>query len=80
MEQLPTKDTEATEFSQWKGYMQISASFPNIYMRLSGLFSEIDDQSPSKPMNMSDIIDRVMSWVKHVLDYFKIERTMFGSD
>jgi len=60
--------------------MQRFASFPNIYMKLSGLFSEIDDQSPSKPMYVSDIIDRVMPWVKHVLDCFKIERIMFGRD
>jgi L-rhamnono-1,4-lactonase len=80
MEQLPTTEKQKLDFAQWKSFMKRFASFPNVYVKLSGFFSEISDQSPSNPMHVSNILDRVMPWVEHVLDCFKARRVMFGSD
>ena|ERR1700760_1321745 len=80
MEQLPTTVKQKQDFAKWKALMERFASFPNVYMKLSGFFSEIGDQSPSSPMKISDIVDRVMPWAAHVLHCFKARRVMFGSD
>jgi L-rhamnono-1,4-lactonase len=60
--------------------MRRLAAIPNVYMKLSGVFSEIGDQPTDKPWPVSDIVDRTLPWTDHVLDCFKPTRLMFGSD
>jgi L-rhamnono-1,4-lactonase len=80
MQQLPTTAAQKEDYERWKRCIQQLSSFENVYMKLSGAFSEIGDQSSTEPWPVSTIVDRIAPWTQHVLECFTPRRIMFGSD
>ena len=71
---------ENTDFVQWKKHIEQMASYKTTYMKLSGFFSELPEQSPDEPSKITDLVTRVKPWVSVVLQAFGSNRIMFGSD
>jgi L-rhamnono-1,4-lactonase len=80
MHQIPETETQKDDFARWKKAIQRMSSFENVYMKLSGGFSELPQQSPEEPWSVDAITERVTPWVQHVLECFTPQRIMFGSD
>ena len=80
MQQLPTTAAQKDDYERWKKCIQRLSSFENVYMKLSGAFSELGDQSADEPLPVDTIVDRMKPWTQPVLDYFTPQRIMFGSD
>ena len=83
MEPLP----QNSSFEEWSARIDHLAKSPNVYMKLSGVFSEmppVQDKTPtSNSMNQGAvqvIKERVEPWCNHVIKAFGPERVMFGSD
>lgn len=68
------------DFVQWKAYIEKMASFQETYMKLSGFFSELPEQTEDKPTDIHTLIGRILPWAKVVFSAFTPERIMFGSD
>lgn len=81
-----TADGSATEaFTDWKSCMQRFAQMPNVYMKLSGAFSELGaaaDQHSSSSLtaDVKTIAQHLRPWTDYVFEQFGPERIMFGSD
>lgn len=69
-----------SDFSRWTAAVTAAAQHSNVYMKLSGAFSEIDEQDASSPWPASVIVDRMAPWLDVVFRAFPPERIMFGSD
>jgi len=72
-----TKSSE--DFKRWYKSMQRFAGCPQVYIKLSGAFSElsttrVDTSSPA------GIAERMGPWLNHVLSVFPADRIMYGSD
>lgn len=81
MEQPPTHDERTRkDFERWKSAISRMAKQQNVYMKLSGAFSEIADQSSEEAMPVEDIAERMRPWLDHVFDAFGCHKIMFGSD
>jgi L-rhamnono-1,4-lactonase len=52
----------------------------NVYMKLSGAFSEMGRQTAANPLPVDKIVERISPWFDHVLQAFKPDRIMYGSD
>lgn len=68
------------DFVQWTEYIQQMASHPTTYMKLSGFFSELPEQSSDNPSKIADLVTQVKPWVSAVVQAFGPSRIMFGSD
>jgi L-rhamnono-1,4-lactonase len=60
--------------------MQHFSSFDNVYMKLSGAFSELAEQSHESPMPVKDAVLAMKPWLEVVSRCFGPQRLMFGSD
>lgn len=68
-------------FQRWKTCIQTLASYPSIYMKLSGAFSELSaDDGPVATSSPAEIASRLKPWTDVVFDAFGARRVMFGSD
>lgn len=55
----------------------------NVYMKLSGSFSEMVNQNPHDGGNTTpvrEIVELLRPWMEHVFETFGADRIMFGSD
>ncbi|RMD42728.1 hypothetical protein DV735_g2456, partial [Chaetothyriales sp. CBS 134920] len=68
------------DFVTWKSYVERMAAYPNTYMKLSGLFSELPPQDDGNPRDVSSLVAQILPWASVVLAAFKPSRIMFGSD
>ncbi|KAL1296599.1 hypothetical protein AAFC00_000092 [Neodothiora populina] len=83
------------DFSRWKTCIEQFSSFPNVYMKLSGAFSELgdsissasqtttsttDDDDSTPTTTATQIATSTSPWLDHVFDHFTTQRVMFGSD
>ncbi|KAF2757974.1 hypothetical protein EJ05DRAFT_538242 [Pseudovirgaria hyperparasitica] len=71
------------DYARWVKVMEVLAGFPDypgIYVKLSGAFSEMEDQDESDPLSTDDIAEQLKPWVDVVLNAFGPDRVMFGSD
>jgi len=80
MEQDSTDKAKEGDFESWKAAISSLAPHENVYMKLSGGFSEIADQDPSNPWPVPKVVERIRPWLDHVFDCFTSQRIMFGSD
>jgi L-rhamnono-1,4-lactonase len=80
MEQSPTSPEKQADFESWRSSISRLATMENVYMKLSGGFSEIADQDPSHPWPVSKLLERTRPWIDHVFSSFSPRRIMFGSD
>ena len=76
MEQDPETPQEMDEFNKWKACMGRLSLFDNVYMKLSGAFSEL----PPPLESPNTIAAQMKPWVSHAFQCFGAERIMFGSD
>ncbi|KAL8826289.1 MAG: hypothetical protein Q9170_007461 [Blastenia crenularia] len=86
----PDGRPDGENLRDWKHEVGRLASFPNVYMKISGGFSEMDALPPKVnqgPWNSSMRQELLQStrrwadnWLKEVLTIFGPRRTMFGSD
>lgn len=60
--------------------MDEMASFPNVYMKLSGGMSGLPVQSADNPWPAAKIANHIRPWVTSILNSFGPSRIMFGSD
>lgn len=65
-------------FISWRTAIYTLSKADNVYMKLSGAFSEISDALRGQPAN--DIFESIMPWLAVVVAAFGPERLMFGSD
>ncbi|KAL9115736.1 MAG: hypothetical protein Q9227_000104 [Pyrenula ochraceoflavens] len=71
------------EFLEWKECMERMARYEGVYMKLSGLFSEMEDGwlEEGKVINdVAGVVESVYPWVEVIFDAFGAQRVMFGSD
>ncbi|KIW08944.1 uncharacterized protein PV09_00858 [Verruconis gallopava] len=81
MEQPPTTDARTNQnFERWKIAISRMAKQERVYMKLSGAFSEIADQTTESPMPVSEVVERMKPWLDQVFAEFGPRRIMFGSD
>ncbi|KAL9601818.1 MAG: hypothetical protein Q9219_002308 [cf. Caloplaca sp. 3 TL-2023] len=83
-------DPEGEAFNEWSREKARLASFPQVYMKVSGCFSEIDglppaaEQGPLESLTRRKLLQNTREWVekwlKDILTSFGSRRTMFGSD
>jgi len=60
--------------------MERFATFDNVYMKLSGGFSEMGQQYPESPIPISEVVKRLKPWTDVLIKEFSPNRIMFGSD
>lgn len=65
-------------FISWRTTIYTLSKADNVYMKLSGAFSEMSDALRRQPAN--DIFESIMPWLAVVVAAFGPERLMFGSD
>lgn len=80
MLQIPTTTGQREDFGRWKESIDRYATFDNVYMKLSGAFSQMAKQQPDSPMTILDTVKRLKPWVDVIMKAFKPDRIMFGSD
>ena len=68
------------DFQRWKRCIQTFASYPSVYMKLSGGFSELSAEGAVDTSSPQKLVDRVSPWVDVVFEAFGPRRIMFGSD
>jgi L-rhamnono-1,4-lactonase len=78
LEQVPTTAAQKDKFNKWKAAITKMAAHPNVYMKLSGGFSEMGFSASSLPVDK--LVERVSPWFEHVLTSFTANRIMYGSD
>jgi predicted TIM-barrel fold metal-dependent hydrolase len=52
----------------------------NVYVKLSGGFSEMGSQTATNPTPVDKLADRISPWFDHALQAFTPKRIMFGGD
>ena len=60
--------------------MERFASLDNVYMKLSGGFSEMGKQRANRPMPIAEMAKRLKPWTDVLMAEFSPNRIMFGSD
>lgn len=65
-------------FISWRTAIYTLSKADNVYMKLSGAFSEMSDALRRQPAN--DIFESIMPWLAVVVAAFGPDRLMFGSD
>ena len=86
--QIPTDNLKAhPSFQEWCTRVEVLASFSNTYMKISGVFSEIQPMPVQEDMDfwtrlelLSETGSHVSNWVSYVIGCFGPHRVMFGSD
>jgi len=80
MLQTLNSDKQRQDFKEWKVSMERFATFDNVYMKLSGGFSEMGQQHPEAPIPVSEVVKRLKPWTDILIKEFSPNRIMFGSD
>ncbi|KAL1875387.1 L-rhamnono-gamma-lactonase [Diaporthe australafricana] len=75
---LTTLHPADPSFISWRTAIYTLSKADNVYMKLSGAFSEMSDALRRQPAN--DIFESVMPWLAVVVAAFGPGRIMFGSD
>ncbi|KAK2868088.1 hypothetical protein FQN49_003174 [Arthroderma sp. PD_2] len=74
------------QFIEWKKLITSFSAYPNTYMKLSGLFSEIPplptgvNSEQDEAELVSSTVNAVHPWTDVIFDTFGTTRVMFGSD
>lgn len=69
----------SAKFQAWQQLMLSYARRPNVYMKLSGAFSELSE-GKVETASVEKLVARVLPWTEVILDAFGPQRVMFGSD
>ena len=64
----------------WADGIREIAEFPTVYIKLSGLFSEISPQQHGHPADIPEIVSHMKPWIDVVFSAFGPQRILFGSD
>lgn len=83
MEQSQKTEEFTDTFWHWKTAISSLAASSNVYMKLSGAFSEMQNQNPEtggEPLTAAQIVAIIRPWVTHAFESFGPKRIMFGSD
>ncbi|MCJ1475739.1 hypothetical protein MMC13_004403 [Lambiella insularis] len=82
--------TQHPQYKQWQERIQILASLPDTYMKISGAFSEmkslpaadIQEKLDFWPRSklLIDVLELITPWLDHVFEAFGPDKVMFGSD
>ncbi|KKY29064.1 putative amidohydrolase family protein [Phaeomoniella chlamydospora] len=67
-------------FASWSTHLTSLSNYPESYLKLSGLFSELRPQSPSSLPTIEVLHTQIKPWTDFVFDVFGPKRIMFGSD
>ncbi|PNS17338.1 hypothetical protein CAC42_7021 [Sphaceloma murrayae] len=67
------------QFMSWAESIRAFASYPRVYMKLSGAFSELSN-GVVDTVSAEEIAKRIKPWTDVVFEAFGPERIMFGSD
>lgn len=78
--EVTANEQARVDFDRWKAAITRMAKQEKVYMKLSGAFSEMEVQSPEKPLTAGDIVKKMSPWLDHIFLEFTPWRTMFGSD
>ncbi|GAB7353171.1 hypothetical protein MBLNU459_g3701t1 [Dothideomycetes sp. NU459] len=76
MTQAPTT---TADFERWCACMKRFSTFSNVYIKLSGAFSELSSDRV-QTISADEIADKMKPWLDHLFSCFAPERIMFGSD
>ncbi|KAJ9646503.1 L-rhamnono-gamma-lactonase [Coniosporium tulheliwenetii] len=68
------------DWYRWCAAITRFAGMHNVYMKLSGGFSEMEDQNPSHPMPITKVVTKMRPWLSHLFTHFPHSRILFGSD
>lgn len=83
MEEIGSKHTD---FEDWCSYIEKLSKFPTTFMKLSGFFSELPQQSADSPALLASLLEQTRPYVEEVFHHFGSSseshdlRVMFGSD
>ncbi|KAF1988557.1 hypothetical protein K402DRAFT_351794 [Aulographum hederae CBS 113979] len=80
LEHFPETADQIEAFSRWKACMKRFSKLEKVYMKLSGVFSELGNQDPETPLSEKEVYQRINPWLDVVFDSFTPQRIMFGSD
>ncbi|KAF1353758.1 hypothetical protein BDV97DRAFT_367329 [Delphinella strobiligena] len=69
----------AEDFRRWRVSIKRFSDFPNVYMKISGAFSELGTDR-LYTSSAATIADRMKPWLDHVFECFQPDHIMFGSD
>ena len=70
---------KSDDLQKWNACMQQLSGFDNVYMKLSGAFSELSDDRVSVHAP-EQIVTSIKPWLDSIFTNFGSERIMFGSD
>lgn len=76
----PQSENDKSSFERWTACIKRLSEDPNVYMKLSGSFSEMQKQEPAAPWAPSKVMDVMRPWLDQLFKYFTPDRIMFGSD
>lgn len=76
----PMSEKEIEDLARWSKCISRLAKDEHVYMKLSGGFTEMEEQSPSEPWSTSKYVEIMKPWVDHLFKAFRPQRIMFGSD
>jgi len=82
MEQAPVAEF-AENFWHWKRAITRLAGCEKVYMKLSGSFSEMQNQNADKggeDIPVAEIVELIRPWISHIFTAFGPSRILFGSD
>ncbi|KAF2150784.1 hypothetical protein K461DRAFT_314721 [Myriangium duriaei CBS 260.36] len=75
----PSNISSLAEFTAWQECIRNFASYPSVYMKLSGAFSEMS-KGRVDSSSVDHLASQIRPWVDTVFDAFRPGRIMFGSD
>lgn len=73
-------DATQDDKAKWEHDVKALADLPTTYMKLSGLFSELQTQESGEPLPISDLLESTRFETSVIFDNFGPENIMFGSD
>ena len=76
----PAEIAISDDFRAWKACIEQMAAFPDTFMKLSGGFSEMQEQDGEVEAPVDTILDHLRPWARAVFEAFGPSRIMFGSD
>lgn len=80
MKQFPETIEQTAQFTRWKACMERFGNLDNVYMKLSGGFSELPQQREEEPWSSDRLLGAMDPWLDHIYKSFASSKLMFGSD
>lgn len=71
--------TSEDDFFRWRTCISKASTLSNVYMKLSGVFSELSTDRVDTT-SAAEIADRISPWTDHLFQWFSPQKLMFGSD